>query len=332
MSPRRRQHVLSIAAALGGALLFIWAARRAGVSEILDGIQRVGWGLLPLFALAGLRFAARAEAWRLCAPEGRRLSPRQAFAAFLAGDAIGNVTPFGWLASEPTKVFLTRQHLATSESISYLALDNLLYILSTLMVIAAGGVVMLVTVPLPFAWQELGIMALGLLLIGAIAGAWLLRGGSGLSALLPPAWRGNVKALRASVFEFSSIHPLQLSRVLAFDFTFHALAVAEAYLSLHWLLGSASPTLREAFLFEALNRVITVTFKFVPFRVGVDEASSGALAPLLGLNPVVGVSLAVVRKVRNLFWAGIGMAIIAVHHAREVPATDRRENASVRRT
>ena len=61
-------------------------------------------------------------------------------------------------------------------------------------------------------------------------------------------------------------------------------------------------------LFEALNRVITVVFKFVPFRVGVDEASSGALAPLLGMNPVVGVSLAVVRKVRNLFWAGIGMA------------------------
>jgi len=332
MSPQHRRQVLSIAAALGGALLFIWAARRAGVSEILDGIRRVGWGLLPLFALAGLRFAARAEAWRLCAPEGRRLSPGQAFAAFLAGDAIGNVTPLGWLASEPTKVFLTRHHLATTESISYLALDNLLYILSTLTVIAAAGVVMLVTVPLSFAWQELGIVALAVLLIGTIAGGLVLRGGSGLSNLFPPAWRVGVKTLRASVFEFWSAHPLQLARVLAFDFAFHALAVVEAYLSLNWLLGSASPTLREAFLFEALNRVITVTFKFVPFRVGVDEASSGALAPLLGMDPAVGVSLAVVRKVRNLFWAGIGMGVIAVHHAREAPATDRRENASVRRT
>ena len=96
MSPRRRQHVLSIAAALGGLLLFVWAARRAGVSEILDGIRRVGWGLLPLFALAGLRFCrARRSlaALRAAAIGGSVL--RQAFTAFLAGDAIGNVTPLG---------------------------------------------------------------------------------------------------------------------------------------------------------------------------------------------------------------------------------------------
>jgi hypothetical protein len=285
-----------------------------------------------LFALAGLRFAARAEAWRLCAPADRRLSPAQAFAAYLAGDAIGNVTPLGWLGSEPMKVFLTRHHLATAESISYLAIDNLLYICSTLVVIATAGMVTLVTVPLPFEWREWGSLALVLLVIGTMAAAWVLRGGSGLSVVLPPAWRVRLTALRTSVFEFSSANPLQLWRVIAFDFGFHTLAIAEAYLSLKWLLGSESPTLREAFLFEALNRVITVAFKFVPFRVGIDEASSGALAPLLGMDPVVGVSLAVVRKVRNLFWAGIGMGVIAGHHAQAAPATDRRENASARRT
>ena len=323
MSHRRRQHVLSIAAALGGLFLFVWAARRAGVSEILDGIQRVGWGLVPLFLLAGLRFAVRAEAWRLCAPRDRRLRPTQAFAAFLAGDAIGNVTPLGWFASEPTKVLLTRHHLATADSISSLAVDNLLYVCSTVTVITVAGIVMLATVPLPFEWQELGSVVLAVLVIGAVVAAWVLRGGSGLGGLIPAAWRARLVSLRASVLEFSSGHPLQLWRALAFDFAFHVLAVAEAYLSLKWLLGSASPTLREAFLFEALNRVITIAFKFVPFRVGVDEASSGALAPLLGIDPVVGVSLAVVRKVRSLFWAGVGMAVIAVHHAQAAPATDR---------
>src|SRR5690348_6100573 len=227
MSLRRRQHVFTITAALGGVLLLAWAARRAGVSEIVDGIQRVGWGLVPILGLGGLRFVVRAEAWRLCAPADRRLPWRRAFTAFLAGDAIGNVTPLGWLASEPTKVFLTRHHLATTESISYLAVDNLLYILSTLLVIIAAGVIMLATVTLPFASQELGIVAVALLLIGMIAGVRVVRGGSGLSALLPAAWQAKVKALRASAFAFSSTHPLQLSRVLAFDFAFHALAVIE---------------------------------------------------------------------------------------------------------
>jgi hypothetical protein len=331
MSLRRRQHVLSIAAALGGLLLFAWAARRAGVSEILDGIQRVGWGLLPLFALTGLRFAARAEAWRLCAPKGRRMRHAQAFTAFLAGDALGNVTPLGWFASEPTKVFLTRHHFATADSVSSLAVDNLLYICSTIVVIAAAGAIVLATVDLPFVWREWGSVALAALVTGATALAWMLRGGSGLGGRLPAVWRARVTELRASLSAFSP-GPFQLVRALLLDFGFHALAVAEAYLSLKWLLGSASPTLREAFLFEALNRVITVAFKFVPFRVGVDEASSGALAPLLGMDPVVGVSLAVVRKVRNLLWAGIGMAVIAVHPGQAAPAMDPHGNASARRT
>jgi hypothetical protein len=331
MSLRRRHHVLSIAAALGGVLLFAWAARRAGISEIVYGVQRVGWGLLPLFALAGLRFAARAEAWRLCAPRGRRMRHAQAFAAFLAGDALGNATPLGWFASEPTKVFLTRHHFATADSVSSLAVDNLLYICSTIVVIAGAGAIVLATVDLPSAWRAWGSALLAVVIAGSVILAWVLRGGSGLVEALPAPWHTRVTELRASLSAMSP-GPLQLGQALLLDFGFHGLAVAEAYLSLNWLLGRASPTLREAFLFEALNRVVTVAFKFVPFRVGVDEASSGALAPLLGMDPVVGVSLAVVRKVRNLFWAGIGMALIAAHPAQAAPATDLPGNASARRT
>jgi uncharacterized membrane protein YbhN (UPF0104 family) len=143
MSPRRRQHVLTIAAALGGLVLFAWAVRRTGTAEIIDGIQRVGWGLLPVLALGGVRLLLRAEAWRLCTPADGRLGLVQAFTAFLAGDALGNVTPLGLLASEPTKVFLTRHHLATRASISSIAIDNLLYSASVITVIVFAAALML---------------------------------------------------------------------------------------------------------------------------------------------------------------------------------------------
>ena len=332
MSARRRQHVLSVAAALGGLALFAWAVRRAGIPETIDGSRRVGWGLIPILSLGGLRLLIRSEAWRLCAPSARRLKRVQAFTAFLAGDAIGNVTPFGLLASEPTKVFLTRQHLATRDSISSLAIDNLLYSSSIVIVISIAGAVVLATLPLPFEWREAVTMALALLLVATIVVVRMVRGEPGRAGVLPPAWRSRVAGLAQSVSDFTAGHPLRLWRVLALDFLFHALAVLEAYLALKWLLGTASPTLREAFLFEALNRVVTVVFKFVPFRVGVDEASSGALAPLLAMDPALGVSLAVVRKVRNLFWAAIGLAVIAVLHVRAAPATDHHGSAPVRRT
>jgi hypothetical protein len=65
-----------------------------------------------------------------------------------------------------------------------------------------------------------------------------------------------------------------------------------------------------------------VALKFVPFRIGVDEASSGALAPLMAMQVTTGVTLAVVRKVRSLLWSAIGLALIA-GRSREAPATDR---------
>ena len=64
----RRQHLLTLASALAGAALFAYAVRRAGIADIIDGIGRVGWGLVLILGLAGLRFLIRAECWRLCLP------------------------------------------------------------------------------------------------------------------------------------------------------------------------------------------------------------------------------------------------------------------------
>src|SRR5262245_23035442 len=92
---------------------------------------------------------------------------------------------------------------------------------------------------------------------------------------------------------------------------FHSLAVLETYLTLGWIDPVGAPTFSQSVIFEALNRVQMLAFKFVPFRVGVDEALTGALAPVLAVPAAVGVTLAIVRKVRNLFWAAIGLVLIA---------------------
>jgi hypothetical protein len=111
---------------------------------------------------------------------------------------------------------------------------------------------------------------------------------------------------------------------------FHALTVIETFLILRWLASDA--TVAQAIVLAALNRVVQVAFKFVPFLVGVDEASAGALAQLLDVNPGAAVALAVVRKIRVLFWTGTGLLLTAASRARAAPATDRRENGSVHRT
>jgi hypothetical protein len=317
----RHRHLVTAAATVGGAVLFAYALRSAGAGEIAEGIRRVGWGLAAILALAGARFLVRAVCWRLCMPPGTRLTVTQAFGAFLAGDALGSVTPFGLLASEPAKVFLTRHHLATREAVASLAAENLVYGASVLAMIGAGLVVLLFAVPLPEGWPA----ALVAALVAAIAGAaiaWrLLQGTWSDERGARPRWRERVARVRISVLGLWAGHPSRLWRAFALDLVFHALAVLEIFLTLQWLLGDRSPTLTQAIVFEALNRVVTVAFKFVPFRLGVDEALSGALAPLLAVNPAAGVALALIRKVRNLAWAAVGLAVIAAHPQQAQDAT-----------
>lgn len=336
----RRRRLLTLAGAAAGCVLFAYAIQRAGVTEILDGIRRVGWGLAAILVLGGLRFAVRAECWRLCmtrAPGDGAAPPlrlSQAFNAFLAGDAVGNVTPLGLLASEPTKVFLARHQLATRESVSSLALENLVYAASVVAMIAVGIAVLLTEVTLPAWWRWAGAAGIAGMAGGALAIRQLLQGTWDQARGERPRWRATLSSVRQAVVEFSAAYRGRLWRVFALDLLFHASAVAEIYLTLQWLVGGAGVTWTQAIVFEALNRVITVAFKFVPFRVGIDEALSGALAPVLAVDPAAGVALAVVRKIRNLFWSGAGLAIVAMHPtaSRGEPATDPRESATARRS
>jgi hypothetical protein len=262
-----------------------------------------------------LRFLIRAECWRWCLPPGTTFPRPRALAAFLAGDAVGNVTPLGLLASEPTKVLLTRHHLATREAVASLAVENLVYAASVMAMVGFGLVVLAANVPLPRGWViAIGFALAAMVIGGAIAlramrGTWDPRRGA------RPRWRERLASARIEALRFSGGHPRRLWRVFALDLLFHALAVLEVYITLQWLIGDRSPTLVQAIVFEALNRVITAAFKFVPFRVGIDEASAGALAPILSVNPAAGVALAVVRKVRNLSWAAIGLVLVAMHPA-----------------
>jgi hypothetical protein len=310
MLTRRRQYLLTGVTALGGLVLFAYAVRSVGLTPISDGIRRVGWGLVPILALGGVRFALRAEAWRRCMRPEARLPFPSALAAYLAGDAIGSVTPFGLAASEPTKAFLSRRHLATTDAVASLATDNLVYAASALAMVGVGVGVLLATVPMPFEWQEWGVLALILLVAAVLAGLRLLRGTWSPEQGPRPAWRERLAGVRQSVLRFSAANPGRLWQAFGLGMTFHTLAVLEVFFTLGWIDPDGAPTFSQSVVFEALNRVQMLAFKFVPFRVGVDEALTGALAPALAVPAAVGVTLAIVRKVRNLFWAAIGFLVL----------------------
>jgi hypothetical protein len=102
-----------------------------------------------------------------------------------------------------------------------------------------------------------------------------------------------------------------LALVALLEVAFQVAAVAEVWVTLI-LVGVPHVTFLQAFLLEYANRVVTVAFKFVPMRLGVDELGSGAMASVLGYAGAVGVTLAVARKARVACWSAVGLLLVAV--------------------
>jgi hypothetical protein len=102
----------------------------------------------------------------------------------------------------------------------------------------------------------------------------------------------------------------RLLLILALELSFHCAGVLEIYTTLWFISGVVAPTLLTAFILESVNRVINVVFKFIPLRTGVDEAGTGMLSKVLGFTTAIGVTLAIVRKARDIFWTAIGVALM----------------------
>ena len=313
----RRLTLAGTATSILGLALLVYLVRRTGIDPILSGARAVGWGFLGIVALGGLRFAARALAWRRCLDGPARLRFRPAFAATLSGDALGNVTPLGPLVSEPAKVAFVRPGVPFGPAAAALAVENFIYTLTVAAVIALGLLAMLVAVNLPEPLRTvlaaslgaaIAILALAIWLIGrrlAVVSPVLdrLAGGRGARVI------NRIRLLEARTFEVYERRRGRLVPVIALHAFFHAAGVAEIYLTL-WLLTGAAPTILTAFLLESVNRVITVVFKVVPLRVGVDEAGTAIFTNVLGLGATVGVTLALVRKARVIVWALVGLVLL----------------------
>jgi hypothetical protein len=247
----------------------------------------------------------------LCLDPPHTLRLRDAFAAVICGDAIGNLTPLGPLVGEPAKAAFVRGRVALAPALTALAIENLLYTLSAAAMIAAGMVALLVRFQLPPDVRGVGEFAIAATFALFAAALWMLWRQPALMSrtlgLAPPLRKhaGRIRQIEEEIYTFASRHRGALPALAAAEVGFHVLGVAEIYLTL-WLLNSTAPTLLTAFLFETANRLLQVVFKFVPLRLGVDEAGTAGFAALIGLAPKTGIALAIIRKARMLCWAAAG--------------------------
>ncbi len=318
----RRLRIASLLAALGGVLLFVWSMQQAGTTAVVDGIKRVGGGIIIVIALGGVRALVRTAAWRLCLDPADQLPLGSMFAAYLTGDAIGNVTTFGFLISEPSKIVMVRGRIAVKSSVAALTLENLFYSATVVVMLVAGTAALLLFFPLPHTLQIMGGLVLIVTPLVAVVAAWIVatrrRVVSGaiewlarhrLAASYLVQRLPDIRQTGDRIFGFVRRRPRTVVPLLLLETSYHVTAVAEIWFALGLITG-VPPPLLTAFVLEAANRTITTVFQFVPMWLGVDEAGTAAVTSAVNLGSAAGVSLALVRKTRVVSWTVIGLLLL----------------------
>ena len=348
-SRAKRFTPLGIVFAVLGVILFAYFVKKTGVAQIIEGIKRLGAGFLLILAVSTIRPLVRAKAWTWSFEAPYRLPFRDALSAYVTGDALGTLMPLGIIVSEPAKAALVRERVPLMAGLSAIAIENLFYSLSVALFIFSGTAALLLSFPLPKPlWYASTCALVGVVIILFIAYLFIRQQWKFASGLLEHLYvrgigrhiletkRGRVSAIEDRVYGFYERNRARFLPILLLEAGFHLAGVVEIYITLYFI-SDTRPTLLAAFILESVNRVINVVFKFVPLRVGVDEAGTGLITKVLQLGTTSGVTLAIIRKARVICWAALGVALLVRRGlsvravAEEAEATIARETTQEKR-
>lgn len=310
---------LGIVFTVAGVLLFAYFVRKAGVTQILDGIKKLGFGFVLIIAISSIRHIVRSVSWMLCFDGPERLQFWDALRGRLMGDALGNVVGFASaLVSEPAKPAMIRDRVPLMAGLTAIAIENIFYAFSVFVSVFSGMAALLLAFDLP---KPLRIAGQGTLItipfLIALLYLFVRRQYRFISGILgflhrrglSERWVENGRTLEDSVYGFYRRSGSRFIPILLLEACFHAAGVLEIYVTLSFI-SAAPPTLFTAFILESVNRVINVVFKFIPLRAGVDEAGTGKVADILQYTWTTGVTLTIIRKARDVFWTIVGILLL----------------------
>ena len=325
MTESRKSHQkkftpLGIVFALLGFLLFCYFIKKAGPGQILDGIKKLGFGFLLVLAISSIRHIARSFSWMLCFDGPERLKFRDAFRGRLMGDALGNMVGFAnFVVSEPAKPAMIRDRVPLMAGLSAITIENIFYSLSVAVFVFAGMSALLLNFHLPRPLRIAGLSTIAAIPIGITVVFILIRkqikfisGPLGFFHRrgLSERWLTNGRVLEERVYGFYARSGSRFLPILLLESCFHLAGVLEIYVTLSFISLGQAPTVFAAFILESVNRIINVAFKFIPFRMGVDEAGTGEISKVLMFTQPTGVTLAIIRKGRDVFWTLVGVMLL----------------------
>jgi uncharacterized membrane protein YbhN (UPF0104 family) len=305
-----------------GAGVFAFLVYRVGPATILQNVQTLGFWFLAILAVWVAAYLLNTLSYALILGKEARgqVGWLRLLGIVVAGFGMNYATPMLRLGGEPFRIAVLREHIggprAAFAALSYKAAN----VMSSLSYWAIGGAMLLASGRVPAA-----IAIVVLVVPAAVLAAVLIiaRGHSGdifaslqrlfrRFALLAPLDRLLARYERplADVDrhfrELRAERPAALLGALLIETAVRVLLATELFI----ILRSAGRPVDFADVLAmdgAANLIVNAAF-FIPFELGAREGGLYMILASFGMTGGMGIFVAVVNRIRELFWIGVGLA------------------------
>jgi len=302
----RKTHLIAPVVA---AVAFVWVIVQVGLPTMMEQVKAMRLALPIVLALSWLRLFLQTTTWSASLRgEDVSVGITKLMGVRLASQSMGYLTVLGPVISEPMKIKL----LGTSSepTITATFLDDGVYWFTSALLAIAG----IVTLPL-VAVHGRAYHSIPAVLVLALAVVIIRRHTPILSGVVRalgtrrPTWLARAEHIEASIRAYRLNQPALVHRMFWIGLACQVLLAAEVVvvlLSLHLPVHFGA-----VLAIEGMTRALKVISGWIPARVGSDEGGAISAFALTGLSPMVGLSLALTRRFRDLLWALIGIVWLA---------------------
>ena len=307
-----------------GFLLLGYLVGQLGVDEVLHHLDAIKW-MFPLLLLPSCAWhLSNTVAWNFAFPPDA-FKPRLPvlFAAKLAGEAVNQLTPLANLGGEPVKAYLLTHRTPGPRGMASVVVDKTAQLVVGLTFTILGlGLLFYyhdVSELIPLEYRAL----FAFLLVTSPVALYLFykhqeRMFTSLLKLLRFARlrtdliernMGRAARIDTNIGTFYRLHRVRFLQALFFQSIGWFMGTCETYVILRAL--DADIGFWFCFVLNALGAVINGLFFFMPSNIGVMEGSLVFLFSSLGLDPALGLSVGLARRMRRVFWIFIGWTCLS---------------------
>lgn len=325
---------IRLATGLAGVLLLLHLLRQVGIGQIFERVASLRWGLALVLALAGIAHALKTWAWRLTLPgDKHHVSFRRMFGLRLASEAVGQLGALGLFFGETMRVSLLSPTLPLASGITSVTLDRVFFIISSALVGVVGTLLVIASLSTHHSILVCAIsfviavlLAVGLMVV-AIARHWPILTASArlISRVLGlrnymERKESLIRSIDDKLLDFYHYTPFYFWSSFGLNLVCQVFAVLEVYVIL--LLLGAKVGAVAALGVEGFTKVVNLAGMINPGNVGTYEGGNMLMLQLFGFTGALGLSLALTRRLRALFWGAAGaVCLFLLSRSSKIPSS-----------